>query len=109
MHLDFAQHELIEHLRLEDGHRRQRPALLQRLLLLLRPQVLHDEIDPIGELALEHDAFLDDGGNAIQQLAARAEIAVLRERARDEYGRREGRNDRGADQGAERETIELEE
>ena len=50
--------------------------------------------EPLGELALQDDAFVDDGGDAFEQLAAGAELAVLRARARGsqcgERGARDG-------------------
>ena len=36
-----------------------------------------DEVDPLGELALQNDAFVDDGRDAFEQLAAGAELSVL--------------------------------
>ena len=63
-------------------HRRQGPALLGRRLRLPLLEVLHDERQPLGELALQDDAFVDDGGHAVEQLAAGAELAILRACAR---------------------------
>src|SRR6185503_17828891 len=80
LELDLAHDELVEHLLLDDGGRRQRTALLGRLLLLLLVQILEDEIDALGELALQNDAFVDDGCDAVEQLSAGAEPALLRGR-----------------------------
>ncbi len=71
-------------------------ALLGRQLRLLLLEVLHDEGQALGELALQDDAFVDDGGHALEQLAAGAELAILRARGRgqpncERGGARDGR------------------
>ena len=57
-------------------------ALLGRKLRLPFLEGLHDQGQTLGELALQDDAFVDDGGHALEQLAAGAELAILRARAR---------------------------
>ena len=91
LELELAQHELVEHLLLDDRPRRQLTALFGRLLLLLLTHVADDDPDAIRELALEHHAVIDHGGDALEQLAAGAELAVLSERARADRGRAEQR------------------
>ena len=93
LQLNLAHDELIEHLLLDDGHGRQRPALLGRRLRLLLLEVLHDEVEPLGELALQDDAFVDDGGDAFEQLAAGAELSILRARQWAATGRASGARD----------------
>ena len=35
-------------------------------------------VEPLGELALQDDAFVDDGSDAFEQVAAGTELSVLR-------------------------------
>ena len=78
LQLNLAQDELIEHLLLDHGDGWQRSALLGRRLGLRALEVLHHEREALGELALQDDAFVDDRGHAFEQLAAGAELAILR-------------------------------
>ena len=70
LHLDFLQHESLEHLLAQYRLRRQ---FLARLL-----QALRDRLDLIVQFALQHHAFVDHGGDAIEHRAFVGERAGLR-------------------------------
>ena len=59
LHLDFLQHQPLEHLLAQH--------VLRRQLELLLAQALGDHGDLLVELALEHDAVVDHGGDAVEQ------------------------------------------
>ena len=70
LQLDFLQHEALEHLLPDHVGRRQ--------LGLLVAQPVHDQPDLGVELALQHDALVDDRDDAIERHAARGQFARLR-------------------------------
>jgi hypothetical protein len=77
LQLHLLQDQLIQHLLLDDRQRRQLHPLARRLLRLLLPQPCDDDLEAFAQLAFQHDAFVDDRRDAIEQLAARAQLARL--------------------------------
>ena len=71
LHLQFLQHQAVEHLLAQD--------VLRRQLELLRAQALGDDEHLLVELARQHDAFVDGGGDAVEQHAGAASLAGLGE------------------------------
>ena len=71
LRLNFLQYQPIEHLLLEHALRGQLD------LLFLQP--LGDRIHLRVQFALQHQAVVDDGGNAVEQFAVHADVAGLRQ------------------------------
>ena len=68
--LDLLQHEALEHLLPEHIGRRH--------LGVLVAQAAHDQVDLAVELALQHDALVDDCDHAIERHATRGQLERLR-------------------------------
>ncbi len=74
LHLQLLQDQAVEHLLAQH--------VLGRQLELLRAQALGDDQHLLVELARQHDAFVDGGRDAVEQLAGAAGFAGLGERHR---------------------------
>ena len=84
LHLDFLQYQALEHLLAQDVLRRQ----LELLLAQPPTHGLHLRV----ELAVEHDAVIDDGRHAVEQFTLGGQLAGLRlRRLLQSEGRRDHR------------------
>ena len=84
LHLQFLQHQAVEHLLAQH--------VLRRQVEVLRAQALGDDEHLLVELARQHHALIDGGGDAVEQHARAAGLAGLGERGR---GGGEGQARRG--------------
>jgi hypothetical protein len=73
LHLNLAYDEPLENLLLDNRARRQRPPLVGGRISLLEQEVLDRGL----ELALQDDALVDDGGDAVEQHARGSELTIL--------------------------------